>query len=200
MIGQKFGKLTVESLSDMRKHGQKTYVCICDCGGTSVVLGANLRKGNTTSCGCSRKNKCSLRMSELNYRHGETNSKLWRTWKGVVERTTVPTSAHYQRYGARGISIHHEWLTYENFARDIGQPPSPNHSIDRINNAQGYFPGNVRWATAKEQASNRSSSVFVNLNGHSMTLSDAAKVLNISKSTASRWYSQGKLTTCTAKT
>ena len=200
MIGQKFGKLTVTSLSDVRKHGQKTYVCICNCGSTSVVLGANLRKGNSTSCGCTRKDSCSKRMSNLNFRHGETGSKLWRTWKGVVERTTIPTSAHYGRYGALGIGIHHEWLIYENFAAYMGQPPSSYHSIDRIDNSQGYVPGNVRWATAKEQASNRSTSIFVLVDGNSVTLSDAARILNISKSTASRWYSQGKLTPCTVKT
>jgi len=116
MIGKKFGQLTVEFLLDERRHGQKVYSCICDCGNTSVVLGANLRKGNSTSCGCFRKKTCSILMSSLNRRHGETNTKLWRTWKGVVERTTKTTSAHYARYGGRGIGIYPDWLIYENFA------------------------------------------------------------------------------------
>jgi hypothetical protein len=195
MIGEKFGKLTVKSLLDERKHGQKVYACVCDCGNKSIVLGANLRKGNSTSCGCLRKKSCSIRMSGLNLQHGQTDTKLWRTWKGIVERTTCVTSSHYARYGGRGIGIHPNWLIYENFALDIGQPPTLNHSIDRIDNNKGYEPGNVRWATAKEQASNRRTNVYVFINGEKMILSEAAKVLNISKSSASRWLAQGKIKT-----
>jgi hypothetical protein len=193
MIGKKFGQLTVKFLLDERKHGQKVYTCICDCGNTSTVLGANLRKGNSTSCGCLRKTTCSIRMTGLNLRHGETNTKLWRTWKGVVERTTNPYSSHYARYGGKGIGIYPDWLVYENFALYMGEPPTQKHSIDRIKNNKGYEPENVRWATAKEQAENRKTNVYVFLNGKKMILSQAAQILNISKSSASRWLAQGKL-------
>jgi hypothetical protein len=132
-------------------------------------------------------------MSQLNLRHGKTNTKLWRTWKGIVERTTVQTSSHYSRYGGAGIGIHQEWLVFETFASYIGEPPSSKHSVDRINNSIGYFPGNVRWATAKEQALNRSTNIFVNLNGVMVVLSEAARILGVSKSTTSRWYASGKL-------
>jgi hypothetical protein len=193
MIGERFGKLVVGSLWEERKHGQKVYVCLCDCGTLTKVLGANLRKGNSTSCGCSRRSKSSIRMSILNHRHGETETKLWRTWKGVVERTTVTGSAHYDRYGGRGIGLHPDWLVYEAFAKYMGQPPSNQHSIDRIDNNKGYEPGNVRWATMKEQAANKRTNVRVVVNGETMILADAARALNISKSSASRWLAQGKL-------
>jgi len=193
MIGQKFGKLLVSSLIDERSHGQKVYSCICDCGNVTIVLSANLKKGNSKSCGCSRKITCGNRMSQLNLRHGETGTKLWRSWKSIVERTTCVTSFNYSRYGGRGIGIHQDWLQYENFATYIGPPPTEKHSVDRINNNKGYEPGNVRWATPKEQAANRKSNVYIVLNGEKMILSTAAKILNISKSTASRWALQGKL-------
>lgn len=193
MIGMKFGLLTVRSLSIERRHGQKVYECVCECGNVSVVLSANLRKGNSTSCGCLRQKKCSIRMLGLNLRHGETDTKLWKTWKGVVERTTNPASSHYLRYGGAGIGIHPDWLVYENFALDIGKPPTPLHSIDRINNSKGYEPGNVRWATAMEQAANRRTNVYILLNGERMILAQAARALGISKSSASRWLTQGKL-------
>lgn len=193
MIGQKFGKLVVTALMDERKHGQKVYACTCECGKESVVLSGNLRNGNSTSCGCSRKKTCGTRMASLNFQHGETDTKLWRTWRGIVERTTNAASSHYSRYGGRGIGIFPEWLTYKNFAEYMGEPPTQAHSIDRIDNKKGYEPGNVRWATAAQQAANRSTNVYVLLNGKQMILSSAAKVLNISKSSASRWLAEGKL-------
>ena len=193
MIGMKFGLLTVISEAGVDVHRQRKYLCLCDCGQKRIVLSGNLKKGNSASCGCKRKLTCSLKMSKFNLRHGMTNTKLWRTWKGIVERTTAPTSSHYLRYGGSGIGIHQDWLNFEEFASYVGEPPSEKHSIDRIDNSVGYFPGNVRWATSKEQASNRSTNIKVTIDGVEMILSDAARVLRVSKSTASRWYASGKL-------
>lgn len=192
MIGNKFGKLLVTQYAGI-KQTQKSYLCKCDCGNEVIVLSNNLKKGNSKSCGCSRKESCRKRMSKLNFKHGETNTKLWRTWKGILDRTTKPKHPHYARYGGKGINICDEWKIYENFAKYIGQPPTENHSIDRIDNNKGYEPGNVRWATAKEQAANRSTNVRVLIDGQKMILSDAAKKLLISKATASRWATCGKL-------
>lgn len=193
MIGAKYGILTIVNLIGTSKDRQKIYLCKCDCGNESNVLSGNLKKGNTKSCGCLGRKKTSNRMKLLNLRHGETNTKLWKTWKGIVERTNCKTSSHYKRYGGNGITLHEDWLIYEKFANYIGQPPSQNHSIDRIDNSKGYEPGNIRWATAKEQASNRKTNIKVLVNNQPMILSDAAKVLNISKSTASRWFKEGKI-------
>lgn len=193
MVGKKFGLLTVLHEFGVDRHRQKKYLCQCDCGKETAVLAGNLKKGNSTSCGCKRNLTCSARMTKLNLRHGMTNTKLWRTWKAVIERTTIMTSSNYQRYGGSGIGIYPDWLKFEEFAAHIGDPPSDKHSIDRINNSLGYFPGNVRWATAKEQAANKKTNIRVNVNGELMILSDAAKILGIGKSTASRWYALGKL-------
>lgn len=193
MIGTTYGNLTVISFFGISKDRQKVYTCKCSCGKEKNVLSGNLKRGNTKSCGCIGKSKASSRCSLLNLRHGESDTKLWKTWRGIVERTTCKTSSHYKRYGGAGISIYNDWLIYENFASYIGHPPSKDYSIDRIDNSKGYEPGNIRWATAKEQASNRSTNVRVKIGGEIMILSDAARKLNISKSTASRWLASGKI-------
>jgi hypothetical protein len=63
---------------------------------------------------------------------------------------------HYLNYGERGISVCDRWrYSYENFLADMGRKPNPKMSIHRINNDGNYEPGNVKWATAKEQAANQ---------------------------------------------
>lgn len=193
MIGKVFGKLTVLLEAGRSNDRQRTYVCQCECGTRATVISGNLKKGNTRSCGCDRKKACADRMRSLNFKHGQTQTKLWRTWRGVLDRTTVVTSAHFKRYGGRGITVCDEWRHFEVFAKDVGDPTTDSHSLDRIDNSRGYFPGNVRWATAKEQAHNRSNNVWVWNDGQKMIASEVAKKVGVSKSTIARWIQSGRL-------
>jgi hypothetical protein len=67
----------------------------------------------------------------------------------------LPNHADSHRYFARAIFVIGRWHSFKNFIADMGLRPSPAHSIDRINNDLGYFPGNCRWATKTQQANNR---------------------------------------------
>jgi len=49
--GQKFGKLTVIKFSHIEKN-KSYFECKCECGGTKIVKGLNLKLGLTKSCGC----------------------------------------------------------------------------------------------------------------------------------------------------
>lgn len=75
----------------------------------------------------------------------------------MLDRCTVPSATHYDRYGGRGITVHPSLKTIEGFLAEIGPRPSRHHSIERIDNDGNYEPGNIRWATAKEQNRNQSS-------------------------------------------
>lgn len=191
MIGQKFSRLTVLERVGTYKNGDPIFKCLCKCGGIATVISGNLKKGNSKSCGCLRKEKTIEFWSKFNLRHGETNTKLWKAWSGILDRTTCKTNFAYDRYGGAGIGICEEWKTYESFAAYMGQPPSRLHTVDRIDNSKGYEPGNVRWATKQEQAENRKTNKFVVVNGVKVTLTKAAEKIGISKSTASRWYAKG---------
>lgn len=78
-------------------------------------------------------------------------------WKQMNARCHNPAQSNYHKYGARGISVSPEWRGpggFDKFFQHIGARPGRGYSVDRIDGTRGYEPGNVRWATAKEQARN----------------------------------------------
>ena len=82
-------------------------------------------------------------------------TRTYRKWASMIARCTNPTHPAYGYYGARGVQVCPQWLaSYDQFLQDMGPAPD-GHWIDRIDNAKGYEPGNVRWVTPKESAANR---------------------------------------------
>jgi hypothetical protein len=73
----------------------------------------------------------------------------------MLQRCLNPKNTGYKYYGARGIKVCKRWLKFENFYADVKYLYRKNKQIDRKNNDGHYEPGNVRWATRKQQANNR---------------------------------------------
>ena len=92
------------------------------------------------------------------YKHGHKPhgrpSPTYATWGTMKQRCLNPNNHAYLSYGGRGITVCDRWLTFENFLVDMGTKPD-GLTLDRIDNDGNYEPGNVRWATPKEQAANR---------------------------------------------
>lgn len=159
MIGRRFGKLTVITESGKDKHGRYLWVCRCDCGMTTQPInGNNLRHGDSTSCGCWRR-ETTRKTGRAAIKHGMSGTKIMHVWASMKARCSNPNLSNYDRYGGRGIQVFQEWRdSFEAFYAYVSNLPhygEPGYSLDRINNDGNYEPGNVRWATAKAQAHNR---------------------------------------------
>jgi hypothetical protein len=101
----------------------------------------------------------------------------YEVWSGMKARCYNQKHHAYGRYGGRGISICERWQTsFQDFLAYVGPRPSPDHQIDRINNDGNYEPGNVRWATRKEQSNNRSATLLVMFRGTEMSLKTAVEL------------------------
>ena len=170
------GKLTVLRDVGKDKHGSRLWECVCACGNQTRKTGNELKAGVAScsrACGIASSNK-------KRARHGMWKTKVYRTWSSMKARCTNPKSTHWHRYGGRGVTLCKDWAdSFESFHAYVGDPPTGKHTIDRIDNDKGYEPDNVRWATMKEQASNRSSNTWVEYKGMRMTWRQWADHLGI---------------------
>jgi hypothetical protein len=86
--------------------------------------------------------------------HGKHRTPTYRSWDGMKQRCLNPRATGYKRYGGSGVTVCDQWLTFAGFLADMGERPEGT-TLDRIDPARGYEPGNCRWATASEQNRNR---------------------------------------------
>lgn len=184
LAGQRFGALLAIGESGKTKHGNIKWLCVCDCGREKVVASAKLRQGQAVSCGCLKAELCAA----ANIKHGNSArgrmTAEYRAWCNIIDRCENPSRSGYEHYGARGVSICREWReSFAAFLRDVGNRPTPEHSIDRIDFDGNYEPGNVRWATRVTQARNRSCTRWLEYNGEVRCLSEWSLLLGIKKTT-----------------
>ena len=160
LTGLRFGRWTVLHYKET-VNKQPYWSCRCDCGAESAVLGMTLRSGGSRSCGCLRR-ELNTKRSTI---HGQTIGR-WEgkgptpeyiAWRGMISRCYNPKTKRFEDWGGRGITVCDRWRSsFLAFLEDMGRRPSLDHSIDRYPNNDGnYELGNCRWATPKEQASNR---------------------------------------------
>jgi len=150
ITGQRFERLVaLKPIKKRSQGGSVWWSCLCDCGNICNVKSTSLRLGRTKSCGCLRKEGITT--------HGLTYHPLYKIWECIIQRCENSNNIAYNRYGARGIKICDEWRnnpkTFIEWALANGWEEEL--TIDRWPNNNGnYEPGNVRFATALEQANN----------------------------------------------
>lgn len=169
--GLRSGKLTAIKPTGRRRHGTE-WECICDCGKTHIARSSKLTRGEVRSCGCTR--GAALRT------HGLSKTPEYGAWMSMVLRCTNPLNNRWHTHGARGISVCQRWLdSFEDFLSDMGCKPHPNLSLERKDNDGNYTPGNCTWATSRDQADNRRTTIRIKIDGRVQSLKAWCRELSL---------------------
>ncbi len=147
MTGRRFGHLLVReyagrSATNPGGQPRTRWRCLCDCGQESVVTASALRRGQTKSCGCGERAAaqaaCERRVTHGESRKGRMTPEM-HAWRAMQQRCYQPSHNRHKHYAARGTVVCERWLnSFAAFLADMGRRPSPNHSIDRIDNSGNY--------------------------------------------------------------
>lgn len=156
LTGRHYGKLMVLNKVPNVKD-RVAWNCKCECGNEKVITAQLLRRKSTRSCSCLFKD-WAIQFGKNKTASGDNRAyhPLYNIYNNMHSRCYIFDHHAYKDYGGRGIKMCKEWrIDFWKFVADVGERPSKDHTLDRINNDGNYEPTNIRWATWKEQAANR---------------------------------------------
>lgn len=137
-------------------NGEKTRKAFfrCKCGNIFSSRITTIKNKRTNSCGCLYKEAMDRGIT-----HGlSRRNPIYKKWKSIKGRCYNPNVCNYKYYGGRGIKMTDEWINnapaFIEYVRSLPKYGEPGLTLDRINNNGNYEPGNLRWATHKEQMNN----------------------------------------------
>lgn len=186
LAGNHYGRLTVKEFANLGLSGAH-WKCTCKCGREVVVAACKLKAGATRSCGCLQREELVRRVKKHGAAiHGE-RTYLYGLWQSIKRRCVHGTDKRAHRYKGRGITMYEPWLqdfaAFSAWVTTNLQERPEGYSLDRIDNDAGYAPGNLRWATAKQQQNNRANNRLIHFNGEIRTLSQWAELQGLKVTT-----------------
>lgn len=187
LSGQVFGMLTVVG----RAEKASTWIVRCQCGAERVIKGKSF--GRAKSCGCARRMPRPAHVVAAHTKHGLAGSPTYTSWSAMKQRCYNPKTTGYASYGGRGIRVCDRWReSFEAFVADVGERPSLRHSLDRYPDVDGHYePGNVRWATTREQGRNKRNTHRAKVAGESVALIDLSEKFGLNRHAVQRRIKAG---------
>lgn len=152
LTGNRYSRLLVTGLDSWQLRTSGAYsskwACLCDCGNTTAVVSGSLRSGLTTSCGCYKAERLSLRTRKYQF-----SAKILQLWKNMMGRCYNEKDASFKSVGAKGIQVCDEWFDKQTFADFIGDVPE-GMIFGRIDFSKDFEPSNCKFMTRTEYQGN----------------------------------------------
>lgn len=162
--------------------------CRCSCGNIVTIRKYHFKNNHTKSCGCLQKEL----IGSVNRTHGLTNSSTYRSWCSMMTRCTNPKVNNYHNYGGRGIKVCDRWHNFELFLLDMGEKPSDNLQLNRIDNNGNYEKDNCKWVDSRENCNNKNNNVKYNYKGELLTVTEISRRSGINRTRISNWKNRSK--------
>jgi hypothetical protein len=181
---EEYSRLTVigEAFRQYASGRRRMWVVQCVCGTKKTVFATDVKRGLTRSCGCLHREM----LQKEKTTHGRTGTPEYVAWAHIIQRCENPNNKSYGTYGGNGVRVCKDWReSFDQFFADMGERPSTEHSIDRIDPTGDYEPVNCRWLLNSKQSANRRTNIYVEHNGQRLCLADYCRAVGLSYKTAS---------------
>ena len=179
LTGRRFGRLVALHLAGSTKGRKARWACVCNCGLSVVVVGGNLLSGNTTSCGCVKREQTVAMFTKHGHNRQGKRTSEYESWAAMMARVSSGGHDRTRNHGARGIVVCDRWLSFELFLLDMGPRPE-GKTLDRFPDNNGnYEPENCRWATNREQMRNQRRNHMITYREQTKCLIEWSEELNI---------------------
>jgi hypothetical protein len=176
-IGTKFNMLTYIGYEQREKR--KARLFRCDCGSVVEKQLFDVKNSKVPSCGCAKSKRAKQKFST----HSMSRTITYKSWSNMLTRCYNKNRKSYCDYGGRGIDVYQPWIdSFELFLLDMGERPSNDYSIERIDVNKGYYPDNCKWATQHEQSLNKRNTKTYVVSGEKYLLSELSEKFNVNPS------------------
>lgn len=189
--GMRFGRWTVVGWVGVAKNRASIVRCKCDCGNEKEVASAYLAMGQSTSCGCYRNQVTAARNTTHGMGVRGAKHPLFGVYHDILKRCK-----HHPRYKDR-VQVCERWKQgadgktgLETFVADMGIPPCPGLTVERVDNDGPYSPDNCVWGTRFDQSNNRHDTRMIEFDGKRLSLSRWSLLLGIPRTTLAYRYEQ----------
>lgn len=187
-LGEKHGRLTITGFIPGSHTKKRKYICLCDCGKTTLVAAYNdLVTKNTSSCGCLNSEMASNRFTTHGHTRGTwrggRSTDTYHAWLCMKARCYQVSMDSYYLYGGRGIKVCSRWIqSFTNFLDDMGEKPK-GLTLERIDVNGDYEPSNCKWASIQEQAGNKRNNIYGYWHGVRYHLAELERITDMSRPT-----------------
>lgn len=166
--GELYGRLSFEKDVGLKNISSKSKgrfgLFKCSCGKQKEIRITLVHRGDIKSCGCLLSDTARAKVEKIIIRHEHQepgDEKLYTLWHRIKNRCyNQNNTKDYPLYGGRGIKMADEWISDSNafvgyIKKHLGNPPTKNHTLDRIDSTKDYEPNNLRWSSKYIQSRNR---------------------------------------------